>query len=518
MSALTYLSLTRLKNAVRDLFQKPARLIYVVALFLLLVLSVQGARSGQIPEEVFRDPRELVAIATALFLFIFLFTVWNGFSKGGTIFSLSDVNLLFPSPIRRTRALFYGLFRQIIVTLLLGLFIFYQYGWLYGVYGITVSTMVMVFLFYVIAVFLGQVTAMTIYTFTSSRLGVQRVLKGIILAGLAFLLVWLGWGAWTSPADQLAGLVGAANGLPVHLFPVGGWLGWSFSAFLGLGPWWPGLALCLALFLVILFLLTHFDQDWYEDVLRTAELAQSAIAAKKEGTMEAVPGKVRVGAMGLKGGWGASAFYYKHKIENRRGGILLLPPVCLIFAVVLIAFSFFTRSGGILPVFFLSVYLQLFSAGQSRINRELYKPFVYLVPEPPLAKLLQCLRELLPSVLTEAIVVFVPVGLILGLGPVEIVVCVFARVSYALLFQSGNLLLERFWSGASKALVFFLYFLILILLTLPGILIALALMVGLGLPGGPAAGLLTAGIVNIPVALGLLYLLRNMLQYAEYTH
>ena len=64
----------------------------------------------------------MVAMATALFLFIFLYMVWNGFSKGGTIFSLSDVNLIFPSPIGRTRALFYGLFRQIGTVLLVGIF------------------------------------------------------------------------------------------------------------------------------------------------------------------------------------------------------------------------------------------------------------------------------------------------------------------------------------------------------------------------------------------------------------
>ena len=227
--------------------------------------------------------------------------------------------------------------------------------------------------------------------------------------------------------------------------------------------------------------------------------------------MESVPGKVRIGATGLKKGWGASAFYYKHKIENRRGSWMLLPPASLIFAVVLIGFSFFMRESGILPVFAFAVYLQLFTAGQSRINRELYKPFIYLVPESSFSKLLHCLRELVPSALAEAIVVFVPVGLILGMGPGAILVCLFARMSYALLFQSGNLLLERFWSGASKALIMFLYFLILILLTLPGILIAVFLMVLLNLPGGVSGGLLVAGIINIPVALLLLYLLRDML-------
>ena len=86
MSALTYLTLTRLKNGIRDLLRKPARLIYVVFLLALLVFAVQGSGSTY-PPESYRDLREVVAMATALFLFIFLLTVWNGFS-GNDFFPL----------------------------------------------------------------------------------------------------------------------------------------------------------------------------------------------------------------------------------------------------------------------------------------------------------------------------------------------------------------------------------------------------------------------------------------------
>lgn len=75
------------------------------------------------------------------------------------------------------------------------------------------------------------------------------------------------------------------------------------------------------------------------------------------------------------------------------------------------------RSAGLLTLFGLSVYLQIFSTGQNRLSRELGKPFLYLVPEPAFAKLLQCLRALLPSAGMEAVVTFVPVCLLLGLGP-----------------------------------------------------------------------------------------------------
>lgn len=83
-------------------------------------------------------------------------------------------------------------------------------------------------------------------------------------------------------------------------------------------------------------------------------------------------------------------------------------------------------------------------------------------------------------------------------------------------FKAATFCWNGFGAAASKALIMFLYFLILILLTLPGHFIAVFLMVLLNLPGGVSGGLLVAGIINIPVALLLLYLLRDMLQYAEY--
>ena len=114
--------------------------------------------------------------------------------------------------------------------------------------------------------------------------------------------------------------------------------------------------------------------------------------------------------------------------------------------------------------------------------------------------------------------VFVPVGLILQMSPWGIVVCVFARISYAFLFQSGEppagALLERRQQGPHPLPLF------------PdphpadpaGILLAIFLVAFVGFPGGVVTGLLLAGLVNVPVALLLFYLLRNMLQYAEYTH
>lgn len=87
---------------------------------------------------------------------------------------------------------------------MLGIFLFYQYGWLHNLYGITMASMVALFLCYTAAVFLGQVTAMTIYTFTSSHEGAQKLLKGLIILCLLLVAGWLFWGFWTSPDQRLA--------------------------------------------------------------------------------------------------------------------------------------------------------------------------------------------------------------------------------------------------------------------------------------------------------------------------
>ena len=197
MYALSYLLAARLKNTVRDLLRHPGRLLYVVILVLLFLFAAVGS-SGLASDHV-RNLHELAAMGNGLFLLVFLLGLWNGFAKGGSVFSMADVNLLFPSPIRRTQALFYALLRQMSTTLLVGLVLLYQYGWLHSSYHISVLGMAAVCLGYVLALFLGQVTAMTLYTYTSNRPGAQKVLQGVLILCLLALAGWVCLGGWQSP-------------------------------------------------------------------------------------------------------------------------------------------------------------------------------------------------------------------------------------------------------------------------------------------------------------------------------
>ena len=70
-------------------------------------------------------------------------------------------------------------------------------------------------------------------------------------------------------------------------------------------------------------------------------------------------------------------------------------------------------------------------------------------------------------------VLFLILGVIVGASPVETVCCMVARVSFALLFTAGNVCVERvFGMVRSKTLIFLFYFLVLLLMAIPGIVAA----------------------------------------------
>ncbi len=515
--ALSYLLLTKLKNKVKSIVKSPAKLVYTLIMLAMIGLVIFAGNKGAEESQGFRDMGELAAIVTGLYALIFALVAYGGFSRGGAIFSLSDVNLIFTSPAKQERVLFYGLFQQLGNALMLGLFIVFQYGWMRNVYGVRYGAVLLMLAGYAAAVFLGQFTAMVIYSFTSSDERRKKLVKTLFFAVIAAFSLYAAISVIGGPG-AIGRLVAAVNGEVLSLFPVGGWLGRAVYGIMNgdARNILIGLSISTVYLICLIALIVKGHPDFYEDVLQSAEVTHSAITARREGQLaEAAPTNVKLGRTGLGKGFGADAFYYKHKIENRRSRVFVLSVASLIWAAGTIIFAFAMRSSGIAPIFVFSTYMQIFSVAMGRLNKELSKPYVYLVPEPPFNKLLQCLREMLPSATVEAVVIFVPVALIVKLGPVDTLLCVAARISFTMLFTAGNLLVERWMSGLSKAFTILLYMVTMFLLSAPGVVLAIILSPGFGVIGENAAILLSLIVCNIPVSLLVFYLCRNMLQYAE---
>ena len=487
MSALAYLLWRTLANGLKRALRRPSFWIVTVLVLAILGVSFFGGgemRAENLAGEGLRDVRELVAMAFALNAVMFVMLAMQGLSRGASMFSMADVNLLFPAPVPPVRILLYGLLRGLSTALMLGLFLLFQ------------------------------ITATARYAFSSGSAARKRAIRAITACVCLLAAGYALYGAFARMDAPLAALVDCANSPAMRFFPVGGWLaavmGGVFTGDLGL-------ALCGALPVVLLpvlliALLSRMKRSYYEDVLAATEYQQQVQITRQSGSIETAPEKVRLGKTGLSRGEGASALYYKHKLEDRRARASLIGVPEMIYLAITFAYTFFLREEGILPALIFATVMQVTSVMLGRWVKELTRPYIYLIPEPPFQKLLQCLRTSLRGMGVEAVLCMVGVGLILGLPIGEIVALVLVRFSFGLLFMAGNLMIERLFGGmTSKVLVMFFYYLSMIVLAVPGtVACVLAAIVWSQL-----AGFFLLAAVNVSLAVLVAFLCRNVLRYAE---
>lgn len=127
MKALVYLTCTRLKNAVKNFFRSPGRIVlavFMAAMFVLLLLTGGAPR----PTAAIRPLSELTALVLGFYFLMFFLLARAGLSNGASFFSMADVNLLFTGPFSTRSVLLYGLVRQLGTTFLMAFFLLYQYG------------------------------------------------------------------------------------------------------------------------------------------------------------------------------------------------------------------------------------------------------------------------------------------------------------------------------------------------------------------------------------------------------
>lgn len=520
MKAMAYLLGATLKNAVKELRKNPGRLIFLLLMAALMIFVFVSGGQASPPEGGLRNPRELEAILFAFYLFMAVTFALQGLSSGATFYSMADVNLLFQMPVSPRRVLLYGMIRQMGTSLLIGFFLLFQYTTLHVWYGVGIGGLLLILLTYGVTIFCSQLTAMAIYALTSNS---ERARKGVkigiflLCGGLA---AWVAVPAFLSDAP-LSAAVDAASAPWLSLFPIAGWMKAAAAAGFGANPWGLllGFGLALGYCLLFVLLITKARADFYEDVLRATEVSFNALTAKKEGKTDMVPAQVKVGKTGLGGGSGANAFYYKQRLEERRAKIFLLDGMGLLMAGMTILFSFFMRENGILPIFAFATYLQIFSTMTGRWIRELTLPYVYLLPEKSARKLWMLCRQNLRKIALDALIVMIPAGLIVGASPLEIAMAVLARAGFGLLFMAGTILNERILGGlTNRVLIMTFYFLVMLLLATPGI--VLGVLAGILINGlipwaAIALGLLTSFVWNLLAASLIIFLCRDLLDCAE---
>lgn len=527
MSALGYLYLKTLKNSFRELLHNKAKLILYI--FILAMLVFVLVTPSTLPQAADYAPIEqFYAIVFGFYVLIFFTSISAGFSSGASFFKLADVNLLFTAPLDSRRILSYGLLSNLFKSLLMGFVLLYQYSWLNQRYGISILLLVYALLGYGLCIFAAQFLALLIYSVSAGSDTVKKILKSIIYALLVMLGVYVLLPLLQNGKFDLALLTSRINSPFLDYAPILGWVRYGVVSLMkgDILASLKGFGVYFGALLIMIFAFVKYQSDYYEDVLVSAETNYNAQTAAKEGKLaESAPKNVKLGKTGLSGS-SAGVFFYKHLVEARRARVFIIDAMGLTGIVSALLFSFFmsgavelTSAYAVIPTLAFSTYMQMFTIGTGRWGRELLKHYVYLVPESSFKKLLGICAQTLLNSLLEAALMFAAVGLLLKLPIAVIILCVFMRSAYAFLFMSCDTLTERVFGGALPKMVeLLLYMLFFIVLSAPGI-------IGGVVVGGFFAYSETIAVIvglsvvvawNVLIGLLVMFLCRNMLDYAEY--
>lgn len=511
MKALVYLVCTEAKNGLKELLRKPVKLIlYLFILFAVIGMMILPIFTGQYGNA--RAP--MFWLRGIYFAFVALFlvtTVQKGLTSGDAIFDMSDVNLLFVSPVNPRSTLLYGLVRLVKVSFLAGFFILFQ-GSNLANFGVDIGGLLLLYFIFIACMVSLSVLSLVIYSTTNSRprrkLLVRVLLVLVFVPLVAYFLVQLAIGA-----DVMTALGQAIDSIWLAAIPFAGWAAAGAVALLQgkllAGCLWLALMVfaCAAMILYIM----RSRADYYEDVLVATETAYERKRATEEGDIQAVSAanaKVRVTKTGV-GGMGASAIFYKHLRETfRQNRLGFFSLYTIIMAVCLIGASIFLRGSetqGLDIVLFLQIlmWMQIFMIGNGRGLRELYTHYIYMIPEPAFKKVVWSNLELVFKTLLESIFFLAIPGLILGDHPLVVIGSMLVYTLFSVMLLGINYLSMR-WTATSisQGILLTIYFFAVFLLIAPGL--AGALIVGF-IVGGVTGTALGLGILALwELAIGLL--------------
>lgn len=534
MNALLFLVRKQLKNNILQTIRRPARLVtYLAGVAFMVWMFVSASQNPRKADMA--DIRLLEGIFLIWLVFLGLPMILSSLKNGASFFKMSDVNLLFVSPVSPKKILTYGLVKQMGGMFFSFFFMVFYSGTLVQNFGITPSGVLLLIVGTALFMILMQEMSLILYSLVNGREGRKRAVRGVAFALIALLLALIAClflqkgGTWdallsavSSPATDWFPAVGWMKGAVFALIAGNGWEAAQFSAPLA------------ALFVFLLLAFLKINPDYYEDVMERAEASFEVSQAVKGRQPVRVRHKraTHVGRTGIGKGWGANAVFYKQLCEIRRKSRFTFFSLSTLALLAINAgmFALISIIGGnqndplpadvILGISLaVSVYILLFMNASGEWSGELSRHYIYLIPENSFSKLIWSSMTAVLKPAFDGLVVYFGVGLFTGAGLEIAAACALVYASFGFLYTASNVAAKRIFGGvANRGIVLLLYFALLILLIAPGIIGAVWVYgiqepsVGSFIPA--ACGLPIAGW-NILISILLLYACRNLLGTAE---
>lgn len=337
-------------------------------------------------------------IAGGVVITLVLTNLLTGEKNGSKIFTMADVNFLFPSPRKPQSILMFRVILKMGAILVGSLYLIIQIPNIVKIEGITVGGAVIILVAYTLVLIIGNLISVCTYTLVSTYRALKKYLKpliyGIVVAFLGVYLYFVivaGMGKF-----EAAKYVFASKN--TRWIPVWGWIRGFIMYFIE-GNILASLIYMLLIVIlcgIFIYAIWQIKADFYEDAFSGASELQEKINAYSEGRMIAKKHKKKIKSGEIGKGQGANTFLSKYLYVRKRNARLgFITKTLEVYLAIGILGAFITRviaeSSNIIPLCSLILMIIYFRSFGNPIAEESSRNYLYLVPEKPFKKLYYCL-------------------------------------------------------------------------------------------------------------------------------
>ena len=518
MQPIAYLMRKTIKNVVLETFRDPLKLLlYSFVVVSMIYGAVTGFTVGSAEEGGFLDSvinnshgRLLSGLYLAVLYFISIPIMLKGLSSGTSFFSLSDVNNLFVAPVSERIMLIYGVGRQLAAMILLVITFSAYGGMMVNIFRMKLADTAILILGIILMLFLVQLVTLMIFCLASCHPVRAQIIKYCIYA-MAFFSVGAVIVRLFSHGINDESLYQAVSQPFLDYVPIVGWMhGFVYGIISG-----SSMSICIygallaAMVAVSIVVFVRVKPDFYEDVLSQAESYNEFREAVREGKFsdKVMFGdkEIKLRKTGINRGFGAAAILFKQLREGSRRSRLMF---FNINTIVLILFGLVVAAGMrlalpdiqptiiYLAVTIILVYVQFFFSAGGDWVKELTKPYIYLIPDHPVKKLIMAAATGLVKPFTDGMITYILIALLTGGHLCDIIISALVYGSFGTVYIAANILAQRLVGIESSGGIFITFYMSMIVLTLlPGVifgLLALAELSGM-------FGFIAATLFGLPV-------------------
>ncbi len=536
MKSILYMFTRTIKNSIVDLYYHPLRLTMYIFIILCVIGGAFSALSATkyMTNEVL-DIHILKGAYTILIYIISIPVILKSVESENNFFKMSDVVNIFVAPISEKKILIYGVGRQLL-TMVLFVISFLSYGSIaVKLFNISAFNALVLVLGIILMIILVQLVTMMIYSVCSGNLKRINIAKYIIYF-IVFIPLALATVYFFNRGVSIDGF-GETFSLPfLNYVPIFGWLnGLVFGIIFK-----NNIEIIIYSILIILFIICTITLfkiskiDYFEDVLQRTQSFYETMNDYKSGkitdSMMLGNKKIKVNKIGIGRGKGANTVFFKHITEaSRRSRVIFLNinTVVLLITFALIGFGIKATDVNydwkrLLTIFLMIVigsYIQFFFSTIDDWIKELNKPYIYLIPENPFKKLIMASMTSLIKPFIDGVISFTLAGIVFGLSITDIIIGMAVYTSFGFVYNSANILTQRVIGlTGSRGIMVTLYMAIVTIMILPGVIIAVMMLVNMFVSGkfylSIYAGI-PVSIWNTVVSIIMYALCRNVLNNIE---